>query len=881
MMRRRGRTILTAMAGAVLAAPMSACAAQSPDTLRERAATALRTGKYEEARSMYAGLADRADATTADRRGLLTVLTETGAYDDAEQRARAFAGSADSAAMLVPLGDVLLLRGKRAQAEDAFRRGLAAGTPDSLTARLRLALGQRARGERDAADAALDRFIDVFNNAGPRRLTSSELVAVGRAVQALGTRDPQLFKDALTAYDAAIAADSGAVEPRLLIAELFLEKYNAPDARAALEEVLSVNPQHPRALIGMAHVHAADGAPGAMALADRALAVNPNYVRARALRARLLLDLEQYAEATSEAVRALAVDSTAVEALAARAAAAWLAGDTAAYTATVAAARRHAPGDAELFVLVAESAARARMYRQAAEIAGAGIARDSTAWRAYAVRGVNLLRVAEIEDARRHLERAFRGDPYDVWTKNTLDLLDELARARTIRSGRFEFVLDSADAELLPVYLAPLAEEAFDSLAKRYGYRPEGLVRLELFRSTADFSVRTVGLPGFGALGVSFGDVVAMNSPGARGAGSFNWGSVVWHELAHTFTLGLSKHRVPRWLSEGISVFEERRARPGWGADLTPSFLAAFAEGNLAPVSSLNDGFMRPKFPGQIIMSYYQASLVCEMIEQEWGARALPALVAEYASGSNTAEAVRAVLDLELNALDARFNSWVREKFEPRFAAIRGATPLGTGERGGGLGEFGDRLREAEERLRAGDTTAAIGSLERAKELFPEYTDQRSPYRTLAAIYRARGALRDAERELAALTALAEDDYAALVALAKVRLTLRDSAGAMTALDAAMFISPYEPEVHAQLADLAEATGATRVAVRERRAILALDPVDRAAAEYRLARAYLQAGNRDDARRAVLRALERAPSYQQAQELLLELRRTETPGRSR
>lgn len=880
-MRQSHRTFLTAMAGALIAAPMSACDAQPPDTLRERAASALRTGKYEEARSMYQGLAGRADATTADRIGLLAVLTETGEYDAAEQRAREFVASPDSAAMLVPLGDVLLLRGKRAEAESAFRRGLDAGTPDSLTARLRLALAQRARGEREAAYAALDRFIDVFNEAGPRRLTSAELVAVGRAVHALGTRDPQLFKDALAAYDAAIAADSAAVEPRLLIGELFLEKYNAPDARAAFEEVLAVNPQHPRALIGMAHVHMADGAPGAMTLVDRALGVNPDYVPARALRARLLIDLEQYAEATSEATRALAIDSTAVEALAARAAAAWLSGDTDSYAATVAAARRHAPGDAELFVLVAESAARARMYRQAAEIAGEGIAGDSTAWRAHAVRGINLLRVAEVEDARRHLERAFRGDPYDVWTKNTLDLLDELARARTIRSGRFEFVLDSADAELLPIYLAPLADEAFDSLSRRYGYQPDGLVRLELFRSTADFSVRTVGLPGFGALGVSFGDVVAMNSPGARGAGSFNWGSVVWHELAHTFTLGLSEHRVPRWLSEGISVFEERRARPGWGADLTPSFLAAFAEGRLAPVSSLNDGFMRPKFPEQIGLSYYQASLVCEMIEAGWGERALPSLVAAYAKGANTADAVRSVLGLELSALDSRFNSWIRERFEPRFAAIRGASALGTGEGGGGFGEFGDRLLEADTRLRAGDTTAAMASLERAKVLFPEYTDQRSPYRRLAAIHRARGALQEAERELTSLSALAEDDYATLIALAEVRLTLGDSAGAIAALDAAMFISPYEPDVHAQLADLAEATAAPRVAVRERRAILALDPVDRAAAEYRLARAHLLAGNRDDARRAVLRALERAPSYREAQGLLLELRRPDSPGEPR
>lgn len=869
-MRAIIRAASTMAAALALALPLQACAGQSPEALRDRAAQAFRAGDYDEARSMYEALAGRPDATAADRRGLIAVLRETGQYDEAERRARSFLGTVDSTNLFVPLGDVLLDQGSRGEARQMFDRAIGAGAPDSLTARLRIAQLQLAQNERGEALRALDRFIDIYNAAGPGRLTSIELAAVGTAVRLLGVRDPQLFKDALTAYDAAIARDSLAWEPRLLVGELFLEKYNAPDAREAFEEVLAVNPKHPRALTGVANVLVADGAPGAMELVDRALAVNPNYVPARSLRARLLLDLERYAEAATEADQALGVDSTSAEALAARAAAAWLAGDTTAYRATVAAAGRRIPGDAEVFVLVGESAARSRMYAQAADIAGEGIVRDSTAWRAHAVRGVNLLRVGRVADARAALERAFAGDPYDVWTKNTLDLLDVMDRARTIRVGRFEFVLDSADAELLPVYLAPLAEEAFDSLARRYGYRPEGPVRIELFRSKADFSVRTVGLPGFGALGVSFGDVVAMNSPGARDAGAFNWGAVVWHELAHTFTLGRSRHRVPRWLSEGISVLEERRARPSWGADLSPSFLSAFADGQLAPASSLNDGFMRPKFPEQIILSYYQASLVCEMIEQQFGERALPELVAAYGNGLTTAEAVQSVLKIDLAELDTRFNGYVRERFADRFDAIRGA-PAASG-RSASLGRFGRQLDEARERLAAGDTAAAVAALEQARDLFPEYTGQGAPYRTLATIHLARGDHRKAEQELAALVAIADDDYRAHTELAAARVVLGDTAGAIAALDAAMFISPYEPDTHARLATLAEAERETAIAVRERQAVIALDPVDRADAEYRLARAYLLAGDRTAARRAVLRALEQAPNYQQAQELLLELR---------
>jgi tetratricopeptide (TPR) repeat protein len=610
-----------------------------------------------------------------------------------------------------------------------------------------------------------------------------------------------------------------------------------------------------------------------MELVDRALAVNPNYVPARALRARLLLDLEKYPEAVQEAERALAVDSMSAEALAARAAAAWLSGDMAGYRTIVEATQRRLPSNAEVFVLVGEAAARSRMYKTAAEIAGEGVERDTTAWRAYAVRGVNRMRIGQIADARRDLERAFAGDPYDVWTKNTLDLLDVIDRARVVKVGRFEFVLDSLDADLLPVYLAPLAEEAFDSLARRYDYRPEGTVRIELFRTKADFSVRTIGLPGFGALGVAFGDVIAMNSPGARDAGEFNWGAVVWHELAHTFTLGASGHRVPRWLSEGLSVYEEHRARPGWGADVTPSFLAAFAEGRLAPPSSLNDGFMRPKFPGQIILSYYQASLVCEMIAEQFGPDKLSKLVSAYGGGKNTADAVRSVLGIELGELDSRFNSYVREKFDKHFSAIRGA-PVSSGDEGGrrGLGRLGETLMDAERKLSSGDTTGAIAALQSAREMFPEYTGPGSPYRTLAQIHMARRAHQDAERELAALVGIAEDDYRAHIELANARVALGDTAGAIEALGEAMYIAPYDVAVHTRLAELAEAARNAQVAVRERQAILALDPVDRAGAEYRLARAHLLAGDRAEARRAVLRALEQAPNYQEAQELLLELR---------
>ena len=109
--------------------------------------------------------------------------------------------------------------------------------------------------------------------------------------------------------------------------------------------------------------------------------------------------------------------------------------------------------------------------------------------------------------------------------------------------------------------------------------------------------MRTLGLPGLeGALGVCFGKVIAVDSPAARKAGSFNWGSALWHEFAHVITLQMTSHNIPRWFSEGVSVFEEYKARPGWGDHIDLRFVKAYKEGKLLKASELNRGFTRLPF---------------------------------------------------------------------------------------------------------------------------------------------------------------------------------------------------------------------------------------------------------------------------------------------
>jgi hypothetical protein len=68
-----------------------------------------------------------------------------------------------------------------------------------------------------------------------------------------------------------------------------------------------------------------------------------------------------------------------------------------------------------------------------------------------------------------------------------------------------------------------------------------------------------------GALGVTFGDVVAMDSPSGRTPGEFNWGATLWHEMSHVFILSATNYRVPRWFTEGSPCTKKGQANPRVG----------------------------------------------------------------------------------------------------------------------------------------------------------------------------------------------------------------------------------------------------------------------------------------------------------------------------
>jgi Tfp pilus assembly protein PilF len=124
---------------------------------------------------------------------------------------------------------------------------------------------------------------------------------------------------------------------------------------------------------------------------------------------------------------------------------------------------------------------------------------------------------------------------------------------------------------------------------------------------------------------------------------------------------------VPRWLTEGVSVVEEKRVDPSWARELERPVLDARANGMLLPVVRLDEAFR----DGQTVMlGYYQGSLLCEVIERDFGFDALRDLVASYADGRDTRRAVEETLGIAAEELDRRLLQYVDEVVAAR-AVIR------------------------------------------------------------------------------------------------------------------------------------------------------------------------------------------------------------------
>ena len=471
-------------------------------------------------------------------------------------------------------------------------------------------------GQKEAAFQILNQAVQRYNDG--LVFSSEDVAMVALASWLLGN-----FHDANSLFDEATRANPNNLEAHTLWADLFLEKYNASDAERGYQDALDINNRYVPALVGIARVV------GDERSLQRALAINPNSVPALETYGQLLMINGREDEAQAYFDQVLTLNPESLKTLSILAARAALEKREDEYQRYLAQVEAFSPNNPEFLGDVADSFGNNYLFTEAVEFARAAIEADPEYWQGYTLLGSNLIRLGEEEEGKANLEIGFDNDPFNVMTSNMLKVFDTLETYATLESEHFKVHMSENDADILWPYLEPLLEESWETLTAKYDFEPEGPILIEVFENTEDFAVRSVGLPDIGPLvGICFGKVITLISPDTLTA---NWQEIVWHEFMHVITLQMTGNRMPRWLSEGISVWEEREGRPYWGRDQGLDLVRAAQEEKLLPIASLNSGFSGARNNADLSFAYFQSYLVVDYIEESFGFPKLLELVEQYA----------------------------------------------------------------------------------------------------------------------------------------------------------------------------------------------------------------------------------------------------------
>src|SRR5690606_4491599 len=202
------------------------------------------------------------------------------------------------------------------------------------------------------------------------------------------------------------------------------------------------------------------------------------------------------------------------------------------------AALEESPGYGDAWAIPGYFAMATRRYRECGEFLQQAVAVQPDHWEAHLELGQNYLRLNQVTPAVDHVRASYEGDAFNPKTVNLMRLLDTFLEKMEVLSypnppqGPFptlQLRLDRREAPVLETYARELAEDSIALYSERYRFTPKEPIVVEIYPNHEDFVVRSIGMPGVGLLGVTFGYLFAMDSPTAHPAGeSYHWGTTLW-----------------------------------------------------------------------------------------------------------------------------------------------------------------------------------------------------------------------------------------------------------------------------------------------------------------------------------------------------------------
>ena len=733
-------------------------------------------------------------------------------------------------------------------------------------------------GDRQKSERMLDEINQLATGAPWRYTDADDLVSLGQAAIKLGA-DP---KDVLEGFfDRATRNYKTRPDGFIAAAQLAIDKGDMALAAEVMQPAAEQFPDNPDVLFLLAESIASASAQEASDLFQQILTINPNYVKVLQKLAERQIDAEDYVDATETLARIHEINPWHPTAHALQAVIHHLHNQPVKEARSRSQALTFSDTSPVVDHVIGEKLSRKYRFAEGAAYQQVAMTIDPLFVPAKTQLCQDLLRLGQDEAGWQMAEAAQKQDTYSTALFNLMQLKDSLDDFQTLTSERFIIRMNRREAIVYGGRVEALLNRAFDVLSERYGYTPPEPVVVEIFDRPDDFAVRTFGIPDVaGFLGVCFGKLITANSPASQRNSPSNWESVLWHEFCHVITLQMTNNRIPRWLSEGISVYEERRTDVRWGQSMTPGFRERVKSGNVTPVSQLSSAFLHAESGEDLNFAYYESSMVVKFIVEQHGFETLVHILNDLQNGFIINDALERQAGglAELDAAFADYLSGVAGSYakdveflietdgeaKPDLEALQ-QNP----------NHYTAGLSAATALIRAGDLDAAETKLLELIKLFPEDTSPNGSRRILAAVYERQGKADQQAALLAEHLQRSGDDLEAAIELLSLQVTAEQWPSALETSELVMAIDPLQPEVLRQVHQVAAATKDDPLAVDVLTGLLELQPADAARTHFLIAQ-ILQSQDTEQSRRHVLLALEQAPRYRAAHKLLLDLTGTET-----
>src|SRR5581483_11303143 len=617
-----------------------------------------------------------------------------------------------------------------------------------------------------------------------QKLSTSNDAAI-RAEGLWGLRD---YQNANAAFQSATKARPKDANLKVRWGRMFLEYSQPGDAADLFKEALDIDENNAQALYGMALVASDAFGGNAAQLAEKALKADPKMVEARELLARIALEDNHPEKAVEEAKKALDMSGEALDALSILATVDWL--DDKPGKEWIDRVFKINPTYAEAYSTAGHFFVINRRYDEGIQYYRKALEIKPDLWEARAELGVNLMRFGQNQEAREHLEACFNANYSSPLVRNTLKLLDSIDKnVETFTTPTTILKLDKKEATLLRPYFQAELDRAMATYEKRYKFKIQGPVQLEVYPNHPDFEVRTMGLPGLGALGVTFGKVVAMDSPSGRPPGQFHWASTLWHEFSHVYVLSMTNHRVPRWFTEGLAVYEETAASGAsdWGDRLDPPSIMAMKDKKLLPIADLDRGFIHPTYPEQVIVSYFQGGQVITFIAEKWGYDKVLSMIHAFADKKDTVEVIEQELKLKPEEFDEQFFPWIEAKFKTQVD---------------GFQRWQEQLKLVSQAAKEKQWDEVIKRATPIRDTYPDFVEIGNLYEFLAQAYLAKDDKAKAMAELERYSAVGGRSPGALKQLADMQTEAGKKREAAATLERLNLIYLEDDAAHQKLGKL-------------------------------------------------------------------------------